>query len=57
VLFSMAIGLILAWRVAGWYGVDRYLLPKLGTPWRARSRAQSSSTAPTVTPLPGPAPA
>jgi thiosulfate dehydrogenase (quinone) large subunit len=25
--------LILAWRVAGWYGVDRYLLPKLGTPW------------------------
>ncbi len=25
--------LILAWRNAGWYGVDRYLLPKLGTPW------------------------
>jgi thiosulfate dehydrogenase [quinone] large subunit len=25
--------LILAWRVAGWYGLDRYLLPRLGTPW------------------------
>jgi thiosulfate dehydrogenase [quinone] large subunit len=34
VLFTFAIGLILAWRVAGYYGVDRYLLPKLGTPWR-----------------------
>jgi len=35
VLFTAAIGLILAWRVAGYYGVDRYLLPMLGTPWRA----------------------
>ena len=34
VLFTMAIGLILAWRVAGWYGLDRYLLPALGAPWR-----------------------
>ncbi|HEX9549818.1 MAG TPA: TQO small subunit DoxD [Candidatus Limnocylindrales bacterium] len=36
VLFTFAIGLILAWRVAGYYGIDRYLLPMLGTPWRAR---------------------
>ena len=36
VLFTFAIGLILAWRVAGYYGVDRYLLPMLGTPWRAK---------------------
>ena len=34
VLFTFAIGLMLAWRVAGYYGVDRYLLPMLGTPWR-----------------------
>lgn len=34
VMFSLAIGLILAWKVAGYYGVDRYLLPRLGTPWR-----------------------
>jgi thiosulfate dehydrogenase [quinone] large subunit len=49
VLFTFAIGLILAWKVAGYYGVDRYLLPMLGVPWRARvgsGRAQ-----------PGPAPA
>jgi thiosulfate dehydrogenase [quinone] large subunit len=25
--------LILAWRNAGWYGADRWLLPVLGTPW------------------------
>ncbi len=34
VLFTLAIGIVLAWRVAGYYGVDRYLLPKLGTPWK-----------------------
>ena len=34
VMFSLAIGLILAWKVAGYYGLDRYLLPMLGTPWR-----------------------
>ena len=26
--------LILAWRVAGWYRLDRLVLPKLGTPWQ-----------------------
>lgn len=25
--------LILAWRVAGWFGFDRFILPLLGTPW------------------------
>ncbi len=33
VLFTLAVGLILAWKVAGYYGLDRYLLPLLGTPW------------------------
>jgi thiosulfate dehydrogenase (quinone) large subunit len=28
-----ALFLMLAWRVAGYYGVDRWLLPRLGTPW------------------------
>ena len=32
VLFTLAIGLMLAWKVAGYYGVDRWLLPLLGTP-------------------------
>jgi thiosulfate dehydrogenase (quinone) large subunit len=33
VLGTLAIFLVLAWRVAGYYGADRYLLPLLGTPW------------------------
>jgi thiosulfate dehydrogenase [quinone] large subunit len=33
VLFTLSILLILAWKVAGWWGVDRWLLPLLGTPW------------------------
>ena len=36
VMFTLAVGLILAWRVAGYYGVDRWLLPLLGTPWRKK---------------------
>ena len=34
IMFALAIGLILAWKVSGWVGVDRYLLPLLGTPWQ-----------------------
>jgi thiosulfate dehydrogenase [quinone] large subunit len=37
VLFAFGIGLILAWKVAGYYGLDRYLLPRLGTPWSTGS--------------------
>jgi thiosulfate dehydrogenase [quinone] large subunit len=33
ILGFLALFLILAWRIAGYYGVDRYLLPLLGTPW------------------------
>jgi thiosulfate dehydrogenase (quinone) large subunit len=33
VIGTLALFLVLAWRVAGYYGVDRYLLPVLGTPW------------------------
>jgi thiosulfate dehydrogenase (quinone) large subunit len=25
--------LVLGWRNAGWYGLDRWVLPALGTPW------------------------
>jgi thiosulfate dehydrogenase [quinone] large subunit len=39
VLFTLAIGLMLAWKVAGYYGIDRYLLPLLGTPWHVGSIA------------------
>jgi thiosulfate dehydrogenase [quinone] large subunit len=33
VLFALAGLLILAWKVAGYYGLDRFLLPRLGVPW------------------------
>jgi len=49
IMFTLAVGLILAWKVAGYYGVDRYLLPFLGTPWRARvqsGRAMSPGVVP-----------
>ena len=34
VLFTIAILLILAWKTAGWIGLDRWILPALGTPWQ-----------------------
>ncbi len=34
VLFLLAVLLILAWKVAGYIGLDYYLLPLLGTPWK-----------------------
>ncbi len=40
-LFALAIALMLAWKVAGWYGLDRWLLPSLGTPWQRPSEAVS----------------
>lgn len=34
VLLFFQLLLILAWRTAGWIGIDRWLLPFLGTPWK-----------------------
>jgi thiosulfate dehydrogenase [quinone] large subunit len=33
VMFALTIFLVLAWKVAGWFGLDRWILPALGTPW------------------------
>ena len=39
--------IIVGWRVAGWWGLDRYLLPWLGTPWQlGRMRPQPPAAAP-----------
>jgi thiosulfate dehydrogenase [quinone] large subunit len=54
VLFLLAVGLMLAWKIAGFYGLDRMLLPMLGTPWRGEL---ISATAPPATVTPAPAPA
>src|SRR5680860_889112 len=34
VLFIIALGLILAWKIAGYFGLDAYVLPRIGTPWK-----------------------
>jgi thiosulfate dehydrogenase (quinone) large subunit len=46
ILFGLATLLVLAWKTAGWWGLDRWLLPALGTPWRPgyifRGRAEET---------------
>lgn len=42
VLFILSVLLILAWKVAGYWGLDRWVLPFVGTPWR--SEAKDSGT-------------
>ena len=48
VLFLLAGLLILAWKVAGYVGLDYYLLPLLGTPWK-RGQALEGRRVQTVT--------
>ncbi|MCO5176731.1 MAG: hypothetical protein M9890_07145 [Thermomicrobiales bacterium] len=40
VMFAITVFLVLGWKVAGYFGVDRYLLPTLGAPWQAGSLVQ-----------------
>ncbi len=34
VFFTLSVLLIVAWKTAGFWGLDRWLLPALGTPWK-----------------------
>lgn len=43
ILGGIAILLVLAWRIGGYYGVDRYLLPLLGTPWTGKLTEQPAA--------------
>jgi thiosulfate dehydrogenase (quinone) large subunit len=61
-LFVIAIGIILAWKVAGYIGADYFLLRWIGTPWKtmeaSQAPAQKGATAypankPTVEPSTG----
>ena len=47
--FLLSVGLILAWKVAGHFGLDYFLLAWLGTPWENRS-GESPSSGETLTP-------
>jgi len=40
VMFTLAILIMLAWQVAGYWGADRFILPVLGAPWKPGLIAQ-----------------
>ncbi len=44
VLGMFGLFLCFAWRVCGWIGADRWLLPALGLPWKAGTLFQSHAT-------------
>jgi len=37
-LFVIAIGIVMAWKIAGYIGLDYFLLPWIGTPWGRKPR-------------------
>ena len=41
-LLVLAIFLVLAWKVAGYYGADYIMLRKLGTPWHTAEESEAS---------------
>ena len=43
--FLLGIFLILAWRNAGWIGLDRWVLPRLGVPWNPGTGGQAGGSA------------
>ena len=48
-MFVFTILLILAWKTAGWYGLDRWLLPLIGTPWQSGEQIRRNANAVPVT--------
>jgi thiosulfate dehydrogenase [quinone] large subunit len=46
VLFGLAVLLILGWKAAGYWGLDRVLLPALGTPWERTPQAAPGARPP-----------
>jgi thiosulfate dehydrogenase [quinone] large subunit len=48
VMAMLALLVILAWKVAGYYGLDRWVLPILGTPWKPGKAAVQGAPQPTT---------
>jgi thiosulfate dehydrogenase [quinone] large subunit len=46
-LFLVAVGLIMAWKVAGYIGADYFLLRVLGTPWHGKPASPANPQVPT----------
>ncbi len=51
VLAILAIGVILAWKNAGYIGLDRYLLPLIGTPWGQPKLQHALAPTPVAVPV------
>jgi thiosulfate dehydrogenase (quinone) large subunit len=51
VLFLLSIGLMLAWKVSGYIGLDYFLLSWLGTPWRGKPVEVEAPGTPVGTPM------
>ena len=49
VLLLLGFLLVLAWKTAGYYGLDYFLLPRLGTPWRTERMERTTARAPART--------
>jgi thiosulfate dehydrogenase [quinone] large subunit len=43
ILLAVGVLLVLGWKTAGWLGLDRWLLPLLGTPWQAGKLRQGQA--------------
>lgn len=50
VLFTLAVAMLLGWKVAGFWGLDRGLMRHIGTPWRSARAASSPSLPPSPSP-------
>jgi len=56
-LMVAAMFLVMAWKTAGWIGLDRWLLPMVGTPWQPGALLPRGADAASVRqPSGGPAP-
>ena len=42
--FILSILLILAWKTAGYYGLDRWILPRIGMTWQSYGPRRVRST-------------
>jgi thiosulfate dehydrogenase (quinone) large subunit len=45
-LIMLEVVVLLGWRAAGWWGIDRFLLPRIGTPWAVGQPGPATRPAP-----------
>jgi len=53
ILGVLGLFLVISWRVCGWIGIDRRLLPALGLPWKSGEWFHVPASTPKPTPTPG----